>query len=188
MSSAGMMGNFLLTFNSVVPFEQITPYTKIIGSVLGCGYLAPAEGWVFTQLWKVPTSDGSEHWYNNDNLTSELHCNPCFAHALFGMQPHWQQMLANILHIPTVMVIVPLVDPTDSFVLNTSNQGVFMFGKRVKFVVSGNSPHLIQCGWCYQLGHPSHTPLCKLHPGVIKCYHCRGSHHSPNHDYKCNGQ
>ena len=62
-----------------------------------------------------------------------------------------------------------------------------MFGKPVKFVVTGDSPRLIQCRRCHMLGHPTRSPLCKLHPAAARCYRCGGSHHSDHHDYECKG-
>ena len=104
------------------------------------------------------------------------------------MAPHWQQNPANILRSPTGTVLIPIVDTTDTVITNTAQQGVFMFGQRAKFVVTGDSPRLIQCGRCHMLGHPTRSPLCKLHPAAAKCYRCGGNHHSDHHDYECKGQ
>ena len=186
-ASANTTGNFLLAFNGNIPFDKITPYTKIIRSVLGCGDLAPAEGWTWVQLREVPTSDANGHKYDNDDLNGEVRRNPALATALFGMAPHWQQNPTNILRIPTSTVLIPIVDTTDTVIKATAQQGVFMFGKPVKFVVTGDSPRLIQCGRCHLLGHPTRSPLCKLHPAAAKCYRCGGGHHSDNHDYECKG-
>ena len=186
-SSANTTGNFLLSFNGTIPFDKIMPYTKIICSVLGCGDLAPAEGWTWVQLREVPTSDANGRRYDNDDLNSEVRHNPPFANALFGMAPHWQQNPTNILCMPAGTVLIPIVDTTDTVIRTASQQGVFMFGKQVKFVVTGDSPRLIQCSRCHMLGHPTRSPLCKLHPVAVKCYCCRGSHHSEHHDYECKG-
>ena len=186
-ASANTTGNFLLTFNGTIAFDKITPYTKIIRSVLGCGDLAPAEGWTWVQLREVPTSDTNGRRYDNDDLNGEVRRNPPFATALFGMAPHWQQNPANILRVPTGTVLIPIVDTTDTVIKATAQQGIFMFGKPVKFVVTGDSPRLIQCGRCHMLGHPTRSPLCKLHPAAAKCYRCGGGHHSDHHDYECKG-
>ena len=74
--SASTTGNFLLAFNGTIPFDKITPYTKIIRSMLGCGDLAPAEGWTWVQLREVPTSDANGHRYDNDDLNEEVRRNP----------------------------------------------------------------------------------------------------------------
>ena len=186
-SSANTTGNFLLTFNGNIPFDRISPYTKIIRSVLGCGDLAPAEGWTWVQLRDVPTSDTNGHRYDNDDLNEEIRRNPSLATALFGMAPHWQQNPANILRVPFGTVLIPIVDTTDTVIKAATQQGVFMFGKQAKFVVTGDSPRLIQCGRCHMLGHPTRSPLCKLHPAAAKCYRCGGNHHSDHHDYECKG-
>ena len=186
-ASANTTGNFLLTFNGNVAFDRITPYTKIIRSVLGCGDLAPAEGWTWVQLREVPTSDTNGRRYDNDDLNEEVRRNPPLATALFGMAPHWQQNPANILRAPTGTVLIPIVDTTDTVIKTAAQQGVFMFGKQAKFVVTGDSPRLIQCGRCHMLGHPTRSPLCKLHPAAAKCYRCGGNHHSDHHDYECKG-
>ena len=187
-SSASTTGNFLLAFNGTIPFDRITPYSKIIRSVLGCGDLAPAEGWTWVQLREVPTSDANGHRYDNDDLNREIRRNPPLATALFGMAPHWQQNPTNILRAPTGMVLIPKVDTTDTVIKTAAQQGVFMFGKQVKFVVTGDSPRLIQCRRCHMLGHPTRSPLCKLHPAAAKCYRCGGNHHSDHHNYECKGQ
>ena len=97
-ASTNTTGNFLLTFNGNIAFDKINPYTKIIRSVLGCGDLAPAEGWTWVQLREVPTSDSNGRRYDNDDLNGEVRHNPPLATALFGMAPHWQQNPTNILH------------------------------------------------------------------------------------------
>ena len=186
-ASANTTGNFLLAFNGNIPFDKITPYTKIIRSVLGCGDLAPAEGWTWVQLREVPTSDTNGCRYDNDDLNREVRRNPPLATALFGMAPHWQQNPTNILRVPTGTVLIPIVDTTDTVIKAAAQQGVFMFGKPVKFVVTGDSPRLIQCRRCHMLGHPTRSPLCKLHPAAAKCYRCGGGHHSDHHDYECKG-
>ena len=103
------------------------------------------------------------------------------------MAPHWQQNPSNILCLPTGTVLIPIVDTADTVIKLTSQQGVFMFGKQVKFVVTGNSPRLIQCRRCHMLSHPTRSPLCKLHPAAAKCYRCGGNHHLDHHDYECKG-
>ena len=186
-SSASTTGNFQLSFNGTIPFDKLTPYTKIIRSVLGCGDIAPVKGWPWTQLHKVPTSDNNGHRYDNNNLNYKVRHNACFATALFGMAPHWQQSPSNILCLPASTVFIPIVDTMDMVIKVASQQGVFMLGKQVKFVVTGDSPRLIQCSHCHLLGHPTRSPLCKLHPAAVKCYHCGGAHHSNHHDYECKG-
>ena len=186
-ASANTTGNFLLAFNGNIPFDKITPYTKIIRSVLSCRDLAPAEGWTWVQLREVPTSDANGHRYDNDDLNEEVRHNPPLATALFGMAPHWQQNPTNILRVPFGTVLIPIVDTTDTVIKTAAQQGVFMFGKPVKFVVTGDSLRLIQCGLCHLLGHPTRSPLCKLHPAAAKCYRCGGNHHSDHHDYECKG-
>ena len=103
------------------------------------------------------------------------------------MAPHWQQNPTNILRVPFATVLIPIVDTTDTVTKTAAQQGVFMFGKQAKFVVTGDSPRLIQCRRCHMLGHPTRSPLCKLHPAAAKCYRCGGSHHSDHHDYECKG-
>ena len=186
-SSANTTGNFLLAFNGTIPFDKITPYTKIIRSILGCGDLASAEGWNWVQLQEVPTSDTNGRRYDNDDLNEEVRRNLPLVNTLFGMAPHWQQNPANILCMPMGTVLIPIVDSTDTVIKTASQQGVFMFGKQVKFVVTGDSPRLIQCRRCHMLGHPTRSPLCKLHPAASKCYRCGGNHHSDHHDYECKG-
>ena len=103
------------------------------------------------------------------------------------MAPHWQQNPTNILRVPSGTVLIPIVDTTDTVIKTAAQQGIFMFGQPVKFVVTGDSPRLIQCGRCHLLGHPTRSPLCKLHPAAAKCYRCGGNHHSDHHDYECKG-
>ena len=100
---------------------------------------------------------------------------------------HWQQSRGNILHIPANTIVIPVVNNSGKVIADALQQGIFMFGEQVKFVITGNSPHLIQCSHCHQLGHPSCSPRCKLHPAAVKCYQYSRSHHSDHHDYKCKG-
>jgi hypothetical protein len=62
-----------------------------------------------------------------------------------------------------------------------------MFGRQVKFVRAGDSPSLVQCSRCHQVGHYFSSPKCRLPLGQNKCFRCRGPHHSDNHDFKCTG-
>jgi hypothetical protein len=61
-----------------------------------------------------------------------------------------------------------------------------MFGRQVKFVCAGDSPLLVQCSRCHQVGHYFSSPKCRLPPGDNKCFRCGGPHHSDNHNFECN--
>jgi hypothetical protein len=58
-----------------------------------------------------------------------------------------------------------------------------MFGVRVQFVRTGDSPVFTQCGKCHELGHV--TAGCTMTRNSSKCYRCGGSHESGAHDEKC---
>ena len=186
-STASTTGNFVLVFNRQVPFETLSPYAKFLHPVLGCGHLAPADGWVWVHLRSVSTLDTAGKLYTNADLHGEIMHNPVMAGATFGMELHWQPTQSSLAAYTISTVLVPIIDPQHSRVPQMISQGLHMFSKRVKVVNAGDAPCMIQCRRCHLLGHATRSPLCKLHLAAVKCHRCGGPHLSQNHDYECKG-
>jgi hypothetical protein len=100
--------------------------------------------------------------------------------------PHFQGNPANFKQ-RTATVIAAISDPDNSRCQRAAAEGVCMFGRQVKFVRAGESPSLVQCSRCHQVGHYFSSPKCRLPPGDNKCFRCSGGHHSDNHDFECAG-
>ncbi|KAF8259364.1 hypothetical protein EI94DRAFT_1813453 [Lactarius quietus] len=82
-------------------------------------------------------------------------------------------------------VLVAYVDKDKIITQKALEEGVFMFGYQVKFVLAGDKPALIQCGRCHELGHHKNAAACKVPRTALRCYRCRGNHDSGNHDFEC---
>jgi hypothetical protein len=100
--------------------------------------------------------------------------------------PHFQGNPTNFKQ-RTATVIAAISDLDNTRCQCTAAEGVCMFGRQVKFVRAGDSPSLVQCSRCHQVGHYFSSPKCRLVPGANKCFRCGGPHHSDNHDFECTG-
>jgi hypothetical protein len=152
-------------------------------------WIVPTKGWTWVQLRGVDAAyseDGVDYVYEGDQLLASFMANPCFQGADVMVPPHFQGNPANFKQ-PTATVIAAISDPDHSRCQRAAAEGVCMFGRQVKFVRAGDSPSLVQCSRCHQVGHYFSSPKCRLPPGENKCFRCGGPHHSDNHDFECTG-
>jgi hypothetical protein len=187
-SSANTTGNFVYIFNGNMKFAAIEPFGAALISPLKRGLMVPAQGWVWTQLRNVPVSDESGMVYDSDKLTAEVRHNAVMARATLCTPVSWQRNPTAIMGDASATALMSLVDEDGSLVRNIQTNGIHMFGRRVKFVVAGNRPALIQCGRCHMLGHNTRSPLCKTPPHAVRCYKCGGPHHAQQHAFYCKGK
>jgi hypothetical protein len=152
-------------------------------------WIVPTKGWTWVQLRGVDVSyleDEVDYVYEGAQLLEAFAANPCFQGADIMVPPHFQGNPANFKQ-RTATVIAAISDPDNSQCQRASTEGVCMFGHQVKFVRAGDSPSLVQCSRCHQIGHYYSSPKCRLPPGDNKCFRCGGPHHSDNHDFECTG-
>jgi hypothetical protein len=152
-------------------------------------WIVPTRGWTWVQLRGVDATyseDDVDYVYEGDQLLTSFMANPCFQGADIMVPPHFQGNPANFKQ-QTATVIAAISDPDNLRCQRAVAEGVCMFGRQVKFVRAGNSPSLVQCSRCHQVGHYFSSPKCRLPPGENKCFRCGGPHHSDNHDFECPG-
>jgi hypothetical protein len=152
-------------------------------------WIVPTKGWTWVQLRGVDATyseDDVDYVYEGNQLLTSFMANPCFQGADIMVPPHFQGNPTNFRQ-PTATVIAAISDPDHSRCQRAAAEGVCMFGRQVKFVRAGDSPSLVQCSRCHQVGHYFSSPKCRLPPGESKCFRCGGPHHSDNHDFECTG-
>jgi hypothetical protein len=152
-------------------------------------WIVPTRGWTWVQLRGVDVTyaeDEVDYVYEGSQLLSSFMANPCFQGADIMVPPHFQGNPANFKQ-RTATVIAAISDPDNTRCQRAAAEGVCMFGRQVKFVRAGDSPSLVQCSRCHQVGHYFSSPKCRLPPGENKCFRCGGPHHSDNHDFECTG-
>ncbi|KAI9443742.1 hypothetical protein BJY52DRAFT_1194512 [Lactarius psammicola] len=132
--------NFVYVFSGTVPFNIISQYRKALVEPLGCGDILPNRGWTFAQLRGVPTSDGGGVIHSPDTLLRELRLMPFFEDAIFCSMPHWQASVHTISTVSTSTVQIVYIDEDGSRTAAAKAHGVAMFGLRVGFFTTGNSP------------------------------------------------
>lgn len=89
------------------------------------------------------------------------------------------------IHTETGTVLVAYSDPHSEIKREALATGIYMYGSKVKFVLAGDRPVLIQCGRCHKLGHNRSSPACKLPRNAVRCHKCGGGHRSDRHGYEC---
>jgi hypothetical protein len=107
--------------------------------------------------------------------------NPIMADLSFPQLPHYTCNPNNLCDVATVAFAY--LDASGKVVRAASIEGIWMFGIRVQFVHTGDSPTFVQCGKCHELGHL--TTICTMTRNSSKCHICRGAHESGSHDEKC---
>jgi hypothetical protein len=152
-------------------------------------WIVPTKGWTWVQLRGVDvayTEEDVDYVFDGAQLLASFAANPCFQGVDIMVPPHFQGNPANF-KLRTATVVAAIADPDNSRCQRAAAEGVCMFGRQVKFVRAGDSPSLVQCSRCHQVGHYFSSPKCRLAPGEHKCFRCGGPHHSDNHDFECTG-
>jgi hypothetical protein len=184
-------GNFVYRLAGEIPLPTLLTCKEQLCEPFLAGdvWIVPTKGWTWVQLRGVDVSyleDDVDYVYEGDQLLQAFAANPCFQGADIMVPPHFQGNPANFKQ-RTATVIAAISDPDNVRCQRASAEGVCMFGRQVKFVRAGDSPSLVQCSRCHQVGHYFTSPKCKLAPGVNKCFQCGRPHHSDNHDFECSG-
>jgi hypothetical protein len=184
-------GNFVYRLAGDVPLPTILACKDQLCKPFPEGdvWIVPTKGWTWVQLRGVDVSyleDDIDYVYEGSQLLEAFTANPCFQGADIMVPPHFQGNPANFKY-HTATVIAAISDPDNTRCQRAASEGVCMFGRQVKFVRAGDSPSLVQCSRCHQVGHYFSSPKCRLAPGANKCFRCGGPHHSDNHDFECSG-
>jgi hypothetical protein len=184
-------GNFVYRLAGDVPTAVLLACKDQLCDPFPAGdvWIVPTRGWTWVQLRGVDvsyTEDDVDYVFEGHQLLAAFAANPCFQGADIMVPPHYQGNPANFKQ-RTATVIAAISDPDNSRCQRASAEGVCMFGRQVKFVRVGDSPSLVQCSRCHQVGHYFSSPKCWLPLGTNKCFRCGGPHHSDNHDFECAG-
>jgi hypothetical protein len=184
-------GNFVFRLAGDVPTATILACRDQLCEPFPEGemWIVPTRGWTWVQLRGVDATyseDDVDYVYEGDQLLASFMANPCFQGADIMVPPHFQGNPANFKQ-QTATIIAAISDPDNLRCQRAAAEGVCMFGRQVKFVRAGDSPSLVQCSRCHQVGHYFSSPKCRLPPGENKCFRCGGPHHSDNHDFECPG-
>jgi hypothetical protein len=184
-------GNFVFRLAGDIPTATILACRDQFCAPFPAGdvWIVPTRGWTWVQLRGVDvayTEEDVDYVFDGAQLLASFAANPCFQGADIMVPPHFQGNPANF-KLRTATVIAAISDPDNSRCQRAAAEGVCMFGRQVKFVRAGDSPSLVQCSRCHQVGHYFSSPKCRLPPGDHKCFRCGGPHHSDNHDFKCTG-
>jgi hypothetical protein len=174
-------GNFNFTVAGHVPHERVLPFQHVFLEHLKVGAVVTAGNWVWANLRNVPTTDPLGNIAGLGVLLKEMRRNPILADLSFPQMPHYTCNPNNLRD--TATVAFAYLDATGKVARSAGAEGVWMFGVRVQFVRTGDSPVFTQCGKCHELGHV--TAGCTMTRNSSKCYRCGGSHESGVHDEKC---
>ncbi|KAI9433450.1 hypothetical protein H4582DRAFT_2082091 [Lactarius indigo] len=178
-------GNFVYMLVGKVPMEHVLTFSKFLCQPFPGSRLVPSEGWCWAQLQDVVVADPDGTIYDQDNLTEELACNPCFKGVALVKPPRWMMDVTRI-RSATSMVVFTYIDPTKSITKLATKAGISMFSYGVKFVFASDSPRPKQCGRCFEMGHVLNAPACKWN-GKNCCVRCGSAHHIEDHDFLCAG-
>jgi hypothetical protein len=184
-------GNFVYRLAGDIPIATILACRDQLCEPFPPGdvWIVPTKGWTWVQLRGVDVTyaeDDVDYVFEGDQLLQAFSANPCFQGVDIMVPPHFQGNPANFKQ-KVATVIAAISDPDNSRCQRAAAEGVCMFGRQVKFVRAGDSPSLVQCSRCHQVGHYFSSPKCRLPPGENKCFRCGGPHHSDNHDFECRG-
>jgi hypothetical protein len=174
-------GNFNFMVAGHVPHERILPFQHIFLEHLKVSAVVTAGNWVWENLRNVPTIDPLGNIAGPGVLLKEMRQNPILADLSFPQMPHYTCNPNNLCD--TATVAFAYLDATGKVARSAGAEGVWMFGIRVQFVCTGDSPVFTQCGKCHELGHV--TVGCAMTRNSSKCYRCGGAHESGSHDEKC---
>jgi hypothetical protein len=189
--NVAVTGNFVYRLAGDIPLPTLLACKDQLCEPFPAGdiWIVPTKGWTWVQLRGVDVSyskDDVDYVYEGAQLLEAFIANPCFQGVDVMVPPHFQGNPSNFKQ-RTATVIAAISDPDNSRCQRAAGEGVCMFGRQVKFVRAGDSPSLVQCSCCHQIGHYFSSPKCRLPPGDNKCFRCGGPHHSDNHDFECSG-
>ena len=117
----------------------------------------------------------------------EICQNPVFKQAPLCFTPYWQ-VPPHKIQTETSTVMLAFHDVSGETVKWAHAKGMYMFGRRVKFVVCSDHPSVIQCGGCHKLGHHTNSLVCCTPKSATRCYFCGGLHDAKAHSFHCKGK
>ncbi|KAH8982543.1 hypothetical protein EDB86DRAFT_3086048 [Lactarius hatsudake] len=180
--------NFVYTFKGQVPFHALYPLRDVLVKPLMTGQLVPNDGWTFAQIRDTTTSGPDGAIYSGTQLEDELRHNPAFENAIFCIAPHWQGSMHKVSTSPRGTVKFAYVDEDGKITTQAKRDGVFLFNEKTRFVPTGDIATIVLCGRCHRIGHTTDSPACPLPPHAVRCFICRGAHHSDHHATHCLNQ
>ncbi|KAH9159302.1 hypothetical protein EDB89DRAFT_2084103 [Lactarius sanguifluus] len=177
--------NFVYMFKGDLPFSALYPLRDVLTKPLHVGHLVPNDGWTYAQLRNVVTSNSDGVVPNPSQLETEIRRNPAFENAIFCIAPHWAGNLHNIANKPRGTVNMAYVDEKGHLTGRAHADGVFMYNERANYVVTGDTPTIILCGWCHRIGHATDSTAWPLPANAVRCFICGGAHYSLDHATHC---
>ena len=185
-SAVEKTGNFTFVLAGDVGEEAIKAAKSYLCRPFPGAEVIPNAGWVWVQLRGVSTTDSDGNLWDQDDLLRETCQNPVFEHAPLCFTPFWQ-VPPHKIQTETSTVMVAFRDVSGEIVKEAQVKGIYMFGRRVKLVVCGDHPSVIQCGRCHELGHHTNSPICHIPRTATRCYICGGAHDFKAHNFHCKG-
>ncbi|KAH9030929.1 hypothetical protein EDB85DRAFT_2146448 [Lactarius pseudohatsudake] len=133
--------NFIFSFQGKVSFADIFPYRERLLTPLHCGYIVPNDGWTYAYCRQVKTTNNQGVVHSPEALKAELLRNKAFEDAIFCITPHWQGNVHSLANKAESSVKLAYVDESGALTERIITNGVFMFGRQIRFVVTGDTPH-----------------------------------------------
>ena len=186
-SAVEKTGNFTFVLAGDVKEDAIDAAKSYLCGPFPDAEVIPNAGWVWTQLRGVTTTDSDGNLWDQQDLMGEIRQNPVFEQAPLCFTPYWQ-VPPHKIQTETSTVMLAFRDVSGETVKWAQTKGVYMFGRRVKFVICGDHPSVIQCGRCHELGHHTNSPVCRTPKSATRCYFCGGSHDAKAHNFHCKGK
>ena len=185
-SAVEKTGNFTFVLAGDVGEDAINAAKLYLCGPFPGAEVIPNAGWVWVQLRGVTTTDSDGNLWDQQDLLGETRQNPVFEQAALCFDPYWQ-VPPHKIQTETSTVMLAFRDVTGETVRWAQEKGVYMFGRRIKFVVCGDHPSVIQCGRCHELGHHTNSPICRTPKTATRCYFCGGAHDAKAHSFHCKG-
>lgn len=179
-------GNFTFVLAGDVRVDAINAAKSYLSRPFPDAEIIPNAGWVWVQLRGVTTTDSDSNLWDQHDLLRETHQNLVFEQAPLCFTPFWQ-VPPHRIQTETSMVMLAFCNIMGETVKWAQAKGVYMFGRRVKFIVCGNHPSVIQCGRCHELGHHTNSLVCCTPKSASRCFICGGAHNSKAHSFHCKG-
>ena len=185
-SAVEKTGNFTFVLAGDVGEDAINAAKTYLCGPFPDADVIPNAGWVWVQLRGVTTTDADGNLWDQQDLLRETRQNPVFERVPLCFPPFWQ-VPPHKIQTETSTVMLAFRDVTGDTIRGAQEKGVYLFGRRAKFVVCGDHPTVIQCGRCHELGHHTNSPVCRTPRTATRCFYCGGAHDSKAHNYHCKG-
>ena len=186
-SNYAVTGNFVYTLVGELPMSHVQTYRQILTNPFGNCKIVTTRGWNWANLKDVLRQNpGTGVVWEEHELLTEIRSNPMFAKASLSVPPYWLGNPYSFLR-DRGTVVFAYEDVDHKITQRAINDGVAMFGSIVRFVPMGDVPVALQCGRCWQMGHRTDWPECRIPGNEVLCFRCGGKHSGGDHDYACTG-